>query len=150
MGIDVAYADEEGGAALTDESGTAQHLPPHRLAHLDEGHSHLPLTAQASDSVGAAVMVHVLELGIVVHSISIGITLGLATGQDDALPLMIAICFHQFFEGIGLGSAFVNAGFSLARSCAFAALFAVTTPLELRSATGLKADSTLGQGPFCG
>ncbi|KAJ1619859.1 Zinc/iron permease [Pavlovales sp. CCMP2436] len=108
------------------------------------GHSHLPPSLQASDSMGAAVMVHVLELGIIVHSVAIGITLGLATGRDDALPLMVAICFHQFFEGIGLGSAFVNANFSPSRSFAFATLFAFTTPFGV--ALGYGFDSRIDEG----
>jgi zinc transporter 1/2/3 len=47
-----------------------------------------------------------LEISVAVHSIIIGIALGSAAGAEE-LPSMeaylIAICFHQFFEGMALG-----------------------------------------------
>ena len=45
-----------------------------------------------------------LELGIVVHSVIIGITLGASTSPKAIRPLVAALSFHQFFEGMGLGS----------------------------------------------
>jgi hypothetical protein len=45
----------------------------------------------------------VLELGIVVHSVIIGISLGTAQSIDTIKPLLVALSFHQFFEGMGLG-----------------------------------------------
>lgn len=47
--------------------------------------------------------VQVLEMGIVVHSVIIGISLGTSSNLDTIKPLIAALCFHQFFEGIGLG-----------------------------------------------
>ncbi|OWP04191.1 hypothetical protein B2J93_670 [Marssonina coronariae] len=44
-----------------------------------------------------------LELGILFHSVFIGMALSVATG-DDFLVLLIAISFHQTFEGLALGS----------------------------------------------
>ncbi|KAJ9079361.1 hypothetical protein DSO57_1036186 [Entomophthora muscae] len=46
---------------------------------------------------------YILELGILSHSIFVGITLGLAK-SGNFVKLLIAICFHQFFEGVGLGA----------------------------------------------
>ncbi|KAG1142989.1 hypothetical protein G6F36_015484 [Rhizopus arrhizus] len=45
----------------------------------------------------------ILELGIVMHSIIIGITLSNA-GNDEFVTLLIALVFHQFFEGVALGT----------------------------------------------
>lgn len=43
-----------------------------------------------------------LEGGILFHSIFVGMTISITT---DSFPvLLIAILFHQFFEGLGLGS----------------------------------------------
>eukprot|EP00960_Hanusia_phi_P064819 765924-Hanusia_phi.AAC.4 len=51
------------------------------------------------------VMLGMLELGVVVHSLIIGMDLGVKTQQANAVVgLIIALCFHQFFEGLGLGS----------------------------------------------
>ncbi|KAL4272747.1 hypothetical protein GQ457_13G000540 [Hibiscus cannabinus] len=45
----------------------------------------------------------VLEVGIVVHSVVIGISLGASQSPDTIRPLVAALSFHQFFEGMGLG-----------------------------------------------
>ncbi|OBZ82291.1 Zinc transporter 5 [Choanephora cucurbitarum] len=45
----------------------------------------------------------ILELGIVMHSIIIGITLG-TISEGSFQTLLIALVFHQFFEGIALGT----------------------------------------------
>lgn len=45
----------------------------------------------------------VLELGIIVHSVIIGIALGASDTPKTVKPLVAALTFHQFFEGMGLG-----------------------------------------------
>ncbi|MCD9646646.1 hypothetical protein HAX54_036657, partial [Datura stramonium] len=45
----------------------------------------------------------VLELGIIVHSIVIGISLGASNNTCTIKGLVAALCFHQMFEGMGLG-----------------------------------------------
>ena len=50
----------------------------------------------------------VLELGIVVHSVIIGISLGASQSSETIKPLMAALSFHQFFEGMGLGGCIVQ------------------------------------------
>lgn len=42
-------------------------------------------------------------MGIVVHSVIIGISLGAAGSIDAIKTLLVALSFHQFFEGMGLG-----------------------------------------------
>ncbi|ORX75485.1 Zinc/iron permease [Basidiobolus meristosporus CBS 931.73] len=46
---------------------------------------------------------YMLEFGIWLHSVPIGITLGVTTG-DQFKTLLAALIFHQMFEGIGLGA----------------------------------------------
>ena len=48
-------------------------------------------------------ILQVLELGIVVHSVIIGLALGASKSSKTIKPLVAALSFHQFFEGIGLG-----------------------------------------------
>ncbi|CAK9186738.1 unnamed protein product [Ilex paraguariensis] len=48
-------------------------------------------------------VVHVLELEIIVHSVIIGISLGASETPKTIRPLVAALTFHQFFEGMGLG-----------------------------------------------
>lgn len=45
----------------------------------------------------------VLELGIVVHSVVIGLSMGASNNTCSIKGLVAAMCFHQMFEGMGLG-----------------------------------------------
>lgn len=38
-----------------------------------------------------------------VHSVIIGVSLGASSSPKTIKPLVAALSFHQFFEGIGLG-----------------------------------------------
>jgi len=49
-----------------------------------------------------------LELGIVFHSIFIGISLGLDTDRASVQSLMIALMFHQLNEGLAIGITFIQ------------------------------------------
>ena len=51
------------------------------------------------------VAVYALEAGIAVHSVIIGLAFGTLGEMDTVKPLLAALVFHQFFEGIGLGFA---------------------------------------------
>ncbi|KAI9282630.1 Zinc/iron permease [Sporodiniella umbellata] len=76
---------------------------PNQLdCHLHEGHIH---SAGLFDSPEGFkhVSTIILELGIVMHSIIIGITLSNA-GNEEFVTLLIALVFHQFFEGVALGT----------------------------------------------
>lgn len=53
-------------------------------------------------------IVQVLELGILVHSVIIGVSLGASLRLSTIRPLVGALSFHQFFEGIGLGGCIVQ------------------------------------------
>ena len=46
---------------------------------------------------------HVLELGIVVHSVVIGLSLGASNNTCTIKGLVAALCLHQMFEGMSLG-----------------------------------------------
>lgn len=61
------------------------------------GHAHGFLNTDQGNTVA----VYILEAGIAIHSVIIGVDLGLA--MDEFETLFIALVFHQFFEGIGLG-----------------------------------------------
>jgi solute carrier family 39 (zinc transporter), member 1/2/3 len=50
----------------------------------------------------------VLELGIIVHSVIIGMSVGASESPSTIRPLVAALTFHQFFEGIGLGGCIVQ------------------------------------------
>jgi len=56
------------------------------------------------------VISYLLEIGISIHSILIGVAFGM-TNDSELIILMIALMFHQFFEGVSLSSVFIEAHF---------------------------------------
>ncbi|CAG8815159.1 20845_t:CDS:2, partial [Dentiscutata erythropus] len=46
--------------------------------------------------------ISILEFGICMHSLIIGMALSVA--GDEFVPLFVALIFHQLFEGLGIGS----------------------------------------------
>ncbi|KAJ1918729.1 hypothetical protein H4219_002451 [Mycoemilia scoparia] len=50
---------------------------------------------------------YLLEAGISIHSVLIGVTIGVATGSQFT-SLLIAMSFHQTFEGLALGARLVE------------------------------------------
>ncbi|KAI8150049.1 Zinc/iron permease [Fennellomyces sp. T-0311] len=73
------------------------------IEKVDHGHAHGALIFEEDEKAFRNVGVMMLELGIVMHSIIIGITLA-NTGNDEFVTLLIALVFHQFFEGVALGT----------------------------------------------
>ncbi|GFS36842.1 zinc transporter 10 precursor [Actinidia rufa] len=73
----------------------------------------------------------VLELGIIVHSVVIGLSMGASNNTCTIKPLVAALCFHQMFEGMGLGGCILQADYKLFKKAAMAFFFAVTTPLGI-------------------
>ncbi|EPQ28570.1 uncharacterized protein PFL1_03874 [Pseudozyma flocculosa PF-1] len=81
-----------------------------------------------------------LEAGIIFHSILIGVTLGAATGSGW-IALLIAITFHQLFEGIALGSRIAllpRSSTSLPTKMIMAAAYALTTPTGIAIGLGVR------------
>ncbi|KAH9309402.1 hypothetical protein KI387_037313 [Taxus chinensis] len=71
----------------------------------------------------------VLEIGIIFHSVIIGITLGMSQNKCTIGPLVGALAFHQFFEGMGLGGCVALADFGTKMTVIMCVMFSVTTPL---------------------
>ncbi|POS86335.1 hypothetical protein EPUL_002148 [Erysiphe pulchra] len=71
-----------------------------------------------------------LEAGILFHSIFIGMALSVATGPPF-LVILIAIGFHQSFEGLALGSRIAAIGFSArsAKPWLMVLAYGITTPI---------------------
>lgn len=96
-------------AGKVSEKGVAApaHLEANHYEHNhhginEDGHVHSAGFLENDQSV-RNIGTFILELGIVMHSIIIGITLG-TTDSDSFQTLLIALVFHQFFEGIALGT----------------------------------------------
>ncbi|PNX98522.1 zinc transporter 1-like protein, partial [Trifolium pratense] len=77
----------------------------HVHTHASHGHAHGPVSSHpSSELLRHRVISQVLELGIIVHSVIIGISVGASESPKTIRPLVAALTFHQFFEGMGLGS----------------------------------------------
>ncbi|KAK6118296.1 hypothetical protein DH2020_047969 [Rehmannia glutinosa] len=108
--------------AVVDEGG-------HNHFH---GHHHGPkLAVEGSQLLRYRVIAMVLELGIIVHSIVIGLSLGASNNTCSIKGLVAALCFHQMFEGMGLGGCILQAEYKFIKKAAMAFFFAVTTPFGI-------------------
>lgn len=102
----------------------------------------LVMKKQSSGAV-EVIGVFVLELGILFHSVIIGITLSTTewnSGAESFFVLYPAIIFHQLFEGLGLGArlAFMPSTFSLWFLCILGMLYALCTPVGMALGLGIR------------
>ncbi|KAL1834441.1 hypothetical protein ACET3Z_004092 [Daucus carota] len=97
-------------------------------------HGHLPQPKEGvenSQLLRYRVVAMVLELGIVVHSVVIGLSLGASNNTCTIKPLVAALCFHQMFEGMGLGGCILQAEYKLVKKMVMVFFFSITTPLGI-------------------
>jgi len=66
-------------------------------------HDHLNAITVANENGNSRTSI-LIEISIIIHSLIIGFDLGTMSEYDSIYVLLIAIAFHQFFEGIVLGS----------------------------------------------
>lgn len=97
-------------------------LPVHSHAH---GHDE---SEASSSHVRHVVVSQILELGILSHSVIIGLSLGVSQSPCTIRPLVVALSFHQFFEGFALGGCIAQAQFKNVATTMMACFFAITTP----------------------
>ncbi|RZC48276.1 hypothetical protein C5167_041217 [Papaver somniferum] len=110
-----------------DEQEAGNKLEVH--THATHGHAHgSSLTSSADMILRHKVITQVLELGILVHSVIIGVAVGVSQSPSTIKPLIAALTFHQFFEGIGLGGCITQAKFDTKYVAWMCAFFALTTP----------------------
>ncbi|XVF77768.1 hypothetical protein PTKIN_Ptkin14bG0073300 [Pterospermum kingtungense] len=130
-----ANADEEQG----DEH--AGHVHVH--THATHGHAHGSASSNPelvlSDLIRQRIISQVLEVGIVVHSVVIGISLGASQNPDTIKPLVAALSFHQFFEGMGLGGCISQAQFKSVSVAMMGTFFSLTTPLGIAIGIGISS-----------
>ncbi|KAI3703689.1 hypothetical protein L1987_73883 [Smallanthus sonchifolius] len=128
------FGEEDGGGIhiVGMHVHAAHHSHNHKeVTEHSEGHSH-GFGGGDDDDEGAVrhvVVSQVLELGILSHSILIGLSLGVSQSPCTIRPLLGALSFHQFFEGFALGGCISQAKLGVLHSTIMACFFAVTTPL---------------------
>ncbi|KVH96140.1 probable zinc transporter 10 [Cynara cardunculus var. scolymus] len=101
------------------------------------GHHHSQKGPIGSQLLRYRVVAMVLELGIVVHSIVIGLGVGASNDVCTIKPLVAALCFHQMFEGMGLGGCILQAEYKLMKKAIMVVFFSITTPFGIGLGIGL-------------
>ncbi|KAL4307126.1 fe(2+) transport protein 1-like [Arachis ipaensis] len=109
------------------ESLSHSHTHGHEIEH---GNGNMKVVS-AEQLLRYRVIAQVLELGIVVHSVVIGLSLGASDNPCTIRPLIAALCFHQLFEGMGLGGCILQAEYGMKIKCIMVFFFSVTTPFGI-------------------
>lgn len=123
--------------------GAAHEGHVHVHTHATHGHAHG--SAFVSEDISSVELVRhrvisqVLELGIVVHSVIIGISLGASYSPTTIKPLVAALTFHQFFEGMGLGGCISQAKFKSKSIATMVLFFSLTTPVGIGIGMGISS-----------
>ncbi|KAI4337139.1 hypothetical protein L6164_015588 [Bauhinia variegata] len=150
----IVFGEEESGGMHI--VGMHAHAAHHRHSHPNgqdpchgaykepsnsHGHSHTHSHALGDDDGDGAsrhlVVSQVLELGIVSHSVIIGLSLGVSQSPCTIRPLIAALSFHQFFEGFALGGCISQAQFKSSSATIMACFFALTTPVGIGIGTSI-------------
>ncbi|KAI9073479.1 hypothetical protein K1719_027918 [Acacia pycnantha] len=101
------------------------------------GNEHLITIVGKEQLLKNRVVVQVLELGIVVHSVVIGLSMGASENPCSIRSLIAALCFHQLFEGMGLGGCILQAEYGSKMKSILVFFFSVTTPFGIALGIGL-------------
>ena len=110
-------------------------------------HNHAIKMIAGADSFKVIVKAYMMEISVAIHSVIIGIALGSTIGEaglESLIGLLIAICFHQFFEGVGLGTVIEGARLQLGmkKIIVFALTFALTVPIGVMIGILISGDET--------
>ncbi|KAE8715064.1 Fe(2+) transport protein 2 [Hibiscus syriacus] len=122
-------------AGVNPETGGGQHDAAVANVGQLHGHHHHHNLKPADDAdqqlMRYRVIAMVLELGIVVHSVVIGLSLGASNNTCSIKGLVAALCFHQMFEGMGLGGCILQAEYKALKKFIMVFFFSVTTPFGI-------------------
>lgn len=129
----------EGEAASADSSST----DIEKNSEEGHGHSH-GWTVLDDSSIAQITGIFILEFGILLHSVLIGLTLAV---DPDFKVLFVVLVFHQMFEGLGLGSRLAYLDLPPQYNyiaIAAAVIYGTTTPIGI--AVGLGVRTTYNPG----
>ncbi|CAA7020787.1 unnamed protein product [Microthlaspi erraticum] len=144
------FGEEDGGGMHI--VGIRAHAAHHRHSHSNghgtcdghahghghsHGHAHVHGSHDVENGARHVVVSQILELGIVSHSIIIGLSLGVSQSPCTIRPLIAALSFHQFFEGFALGGCISQAQFKNKSAIIMACFFALTTPIGIGIGTAV-------------
>ncbi|GAB2285906.1 Fe(2+) transport protein 3, chloroplastic [Dionaea muscipula] len=134
-----AHATQHGhNHATHGPMGCDGHITDGSPDHGSHGHGHGFGGGDDQDNAGRhAIISQVLELGIVSHSVIIGLSLGVSHSPCAIRPLIAALSFHQFFEGFALGGCISQAQFKTLSTIVMACFFVLTNPVGIAVGIGI-------------
>ncbi|XP_058071302.1 fe(2+) transport protein 1-like [Magnolia sinica] len=127
------YKKRNSGLAVSTDPDPSSD-PEKKVGH-DHAHDHNE--DEQSLLLRYRVVAQVLELGIVVHSVVIGLSMGASQNPCTIRPLVAALCFHQLFEGMGLGGCILQADYKIKMKAIMVFFFSFTTPFGIALGIGL-------------
>ena len=136
-GNTLSAVDVDTGASPStkEHHGVEEESFPHHY------HSHtLPKDFPGQSVVQRLVAAALMELGVTAHSVFIGLAVGVVPDAEMKV-LLIALSFHQAFEGVALGSKLAETTFREATEVIFAAVFALAAPVGMAIGVSLMLTS---------
>ena len=127
-------AEGSTSAASTSAPGACKVHSPCK----DEECGGRPLLTVVPRSPIQYIAVILAEISIAVHSVVIGLVLGVAPASEIPV-LLIALTFHQMLEGVALGSAAIDACFSRRAYGILVLAFSLTTPIGTAIGIGVRS-----------
>ncbi|GET92077.1 zinc transporter, putative [Leishmania tarentolae] len=109
-------------------SEESQHLLSRSQAVGHHLHPLVPTFYGGEGSGGLQILSAVLlEFSVSLHSLFVGLTVGMCA-DAELFTLVCALSFHQFFEGVALGSRLIDAALTMRTEYVFAAVFVLSAP----------------------
>ena len=90
---------------------------------------------------------YMVEFGVSVHSIFIGLAVGV-TDKDGLAALLVALIFHQAFEGVALGSRLSDTTLGIWNEVLLGAIFALSAPVGIAIGTSVYKTLNTNDGAF--
>ena len=145
-----AYNDHEHVCAhehirISKDTIACVHNTTGYLGHLHT-HTHSKRLIRDEEENKTIVKGVILEIAVAIHSIIIGFDFGTLTSIIDVKILFAALIFHQFFEGISLGAAILDAKLAVKTKVLFAFIFSVTFSIGI--VIGMNIDSMSYTGEY--
>ncbi|CAF3489208.1 unnamed protein product [Rotaria socialis] len=130
---DVVHKENQNGIILIEITNNEVTSASADLCEVS-GHSHG--IAFHDDGEASKISTYLLEGGIALHSVLIGLALG--TTADSFVALFIALCLHQFFEAFALGAQIARTEkISLRAAILMVIFFSLTTPVGIAIGIGI-------------
>jgi len=108
-------------------------LSPAHNHHHHHHHHHSPFigsSALALPPASVFAQLLMIEFSLSAHSVIIGLALGIAP-DDELKALLVALCFHQFFEGVSLGAKLSESNTGSVLDWLLAVIFAISASVGM-------------------